>query len=462
MGSFWRQRILFGVLGLVLPGGLCGQGVQALEVDSTLSLRSDTFVSPSYNATNSHSFGFLGASLSNVRPELQDATFHINSSGLFSPETSALSSLNVKEIYIQGYGFSLGRKLNTWSRLDEMWNLGFYQPQYRWNPLTPESQGLTGLFYNWETKTTSQILGVRLFASGLYLPDQSSGYQIQNGQFQSSNPWFAQLPSTLQFGTNPGVINQISWNIHMPDTNQVLLNSSGLAQFYFSPLDEQDRGLSGLLTAGFLPSNQLDLAAQTASTAGGTTNFDIYPELFNHQMSSADLRYNSDRWFTGFGALQEHANNPTALVSAPTQVTLRTFGNRQLLSPYIGARIQKWTGQVSYLDVQAQGDSSTGSQVEYLSSYLGSRLAYGSAVKAELSYGGGMRIKQWEAKTSYLQGTTEDFSMWNTTALYRLSTHWIFSGQLLLVAANPDTRLGTVFSQFQNNDAFTIGGTYVF
>ncbi len=106
----------------------------------------------------------------------------------------------IPEAYVQprkiapGFNLTIGRQKRTWSRLDEQFHLGVWQPQLRWDYLAPIQQGLTGVFFDWSLSTN---LNFTFFTSPLHIPDQGPQFRLENGQFMSANRWFAQPTSRV-------------------------------------------------------------------------------------------------------------------------------------------------------------------------------------------------------------------------------------------------------------------------
>jgi hypothetical protein len=422
-----------------------------------LDVRTDSYFNPNYHSTTDRNFDFIGGKIVYMDPH-QDMGLKAQVSGMYSPEDPTLSYLNVRQLYFQGWGLSIGRKLNDWSILDEQWHLGFFQPQFQWNPLLPESQGLTGLFIDLNDGDKKSPLGVRLFSSIIYIPNQNAGYQIQNGQFQSVNPWFQQMPTQIQFQGANSVTNTIDWNIQTPDTSQVVFNPSYMAQFYYG---REDQGFYFATSAGYKPSNQLLMAVSTATTPGTTTNITVDPVVYYHTVESMDMRYKPNAFYGGVGFMNETPSAPESMPAA--DLNYRIYNARQLLSPYLGVKAFGFDGSVSYLSIQGNSDMVQGNQAQYLSNYLPQQIGYGNAVRTDLSYVFGRHfLPGLKLTSSYMQGVNDDFELWSMAANYRLTRHWAVNGSLMMVEADPTSTTASLFQQFQNNNLVSMGASYGF
>jgi hypothetical protein len=473
------------LLGLGMGGESCWAQAQVMAApqssavsgpspfDTQISMRGESFINPNFRSGGSNNFTFYGASVES-KGESKDSMpstwtdsslFQMSITGEYNPEVSFMSYLNVREMDLRmGQGIYLGRKLENWSDLDERWHLGFYQPQFRWNPLLPESQGLTGLFVNLKISESSELpVGLKLFGSFLYVPDQGAGYQIQDGQFSTQNPWFAPLPKQVDIlqGDRVSVSNQTAYNLHMPDQNQVVLNSSFAAEFY---IGQPQTGFSAKAGMAYKPSNALMFAANSASNPQGITTLDLYPEIYDQTLVSADLSYKYENFEIAFGALNETPSAPLTTNGNTTvlnTLTYRVYSPRTLLSPLIGMHWGNLSVAVSYLEVQGTDDNPIGAQAPYLGTFLPAQLNFGSAARIDAGYESFIGARRgWSFKTSYLQGTTQDFSMWTLSALWKMTRSWSFTGFTNLVEANTGSNDPTVFQNYVTHNEVGLGVRY--
>ena len=90
-------------------------------------------------------FLFAGVHVRSDR-SLSDS-FNLDMSAKFVVGNSVLNYVNIRELYSkfrigEQSELNVGRKLMNWSAIDNIWNLGVIQPQFKWNPLNPQNQGL--------------------------------------------------------------------------------------------------------------------------------------------------------------------------------------------------------------------------------------------------------------------------------------------------------------------------------
>ncbi len=231
----------------LLLAGLFFVSTASAEISSQFEVSNLNFISSDYATEQEKSFVFIGAEIKSENAESD--LFKINLEGKFTPSNSVLSYFNLREIYFTNQidstaALHIGRKLQTWSVADEKFNLGAYQPQFRWNPLDIESQGLFGIFYDKSFGSWK----LNLFGTPVYIPDQGPAYEVKDGKFEASNPYFAPPPQNIIF---QNIVLPIDYNIIKPEVSEVVQQ----AGFGFK-LDYQNKNFEASLAGSYKPSNQ--------------------------------------------------------------------------------------------------------------------------------------------------------------------------------------------------------------
>ena len=114
--------------------------------------------------------------------------FYFNTSELFFSYKYDLknSFYSINSIKIE-----LGRKIKQWSKGDEYWKLGLWNPLIYWNSLHPETSGLIGSFINFQSKQWS----ADFFIGALYLPHSQPKLIIEdNKSSYTHSRWVTSLP----------------------------------------------------------------------------------------------------------------------------------------------------------------------------------------------------------------------------------------------------------------------------
>jgi hypothetical protein len=268
------------------------------EMRSSLTTENLNFLSPDYTAENKN-FLFVGAHVRNIKKD----AFNLDFKGAYAVGKSVLSYMNFKEAYytyqVSDQSFvHVGRKVQDWSAIDSYWNFGVFQPQFRWNQLAPESQGLTGLY--WNQKISSHE--INLFATPLYIPDQGASYELKDGQFQSGNPFFQPPPQTIKFQNQ---LLPIDYDIKRPETNDIIFQSQLGAQYKFI----SQNGFFGNIAAIYKPSNQLALGYKGVLVTT-RVRIDITPKTYLEKAYAADFGYKQDWGQIMISALHSDPQSP--------------------------------------------------------------------------------------------------------------------------------------------------------
>jgi hypothetical protein len=232
----------------------------------------------------------------------------------------------------------VGRKLETWSRLDRDWTLGEWQPLNRFDALRPTEQGLTGAFAEVKNGGFELIA----FASPIFLPEQGPGYQLQNGRFESANPWFAEPTDQLVMFSKPTTMH---YTIEMPTTDSVINHPEGGLMLRFGDLNRPGAGVQ--LAYAKKPRNQvglpfdgmLDINKNEAAIA-------LKPVVEYHDLASLDAtmrtQFANAPVAFNFSALYDVSND----TEMPAGSTYQRLAPLLMLSPSIEARLESnhWWG----------------------------------------------------------------------------------------------------------------------
>ena len=199
---------------------------------------------------------------------------------------------------------TIGRRYEDWSTADRFWQLGLWEPRFDWDPIRPERDGQTGLFYQFH----SRMWRVTLFGSPINVPDRSYPIEAQNGQLTSPSPDF---PPPYRDVYMPGLGSQtaaINYAITMPALSSLILHPGGTASVRVG----DETGAWGLVTTGELPSNQLDQSVLLGlDPVSQVVNATIEPRIYMHSMMSIESGFISGsgddpvRWSAWASATRE-------------------------------------------------------------------------------------------------------------------------------------------------------------
>jgi len=225
--------------------------------------------------------------------------------------------------------FTIGRKYYEWSKLDEQWTMmSLWSPRYTWDQIHPESIGMTGVFYSYETPR----LKILAFASPISIPERGTPIEEKDHNIVSPNPFWQPLPSQLNIMNAPTHIN---YSLMMPSLQDILLRPN----FALRSRYEFDNGLWLSLNSGVLPIHMVQMAAEpfldTATT--GQLQVNILPQLPMRNINTAEFGFNDPNqdWNVWLSASYEQPFNfqnkttwlnpiitPTSVFSAGTRIQL--------------------------------------------------------------------------------------------------------------------------------------------
>lgn len=211
--------------------------------------------------------------------------------------------LNREEIKAKQRLF-FGRKKLSWSRFDDEWRLGIWQPYVRWDYLHPRSQGLTGFFGQMERTEKFQFT---LFATPLFLPDQGPQFEVVDGEFRSSNRWFRQ-PSNQHTVVNHD--RRLVYSLDRPSEEEIIMNSAFGAQIFFG---QQNDGPWLNVSFANKPINQLHIGIEgyhsiTRVNSYLTTFAVVHPMVVRHNLITGELGFNSEDFRGWISITEEHPN----------------------------------------------------------------------------------------------------------------------------------------------------------
>lgn len=279
-----------------------------------------------------------GANYSELRGDLVLTTktsgfeYKINPMARGLAESSDEFYFGIPEAYVEPrklspwFHLTVGRQRREWSRLDEAYDLGVWQPQLRWDYLEPVQQGLTGIFIDVDL---SRELRLVFFTSPVHLPDQGPNFKLKNGQFESSNRWFVQPRGQVRLfsGTNFANDAPLFFELERPAEEEIIAHSSyGLGIQYDSM-----KQLWSRLHYAYKPRNQIHIGLECANCAdiSNPTTVEItarvHAKVVKHHVLTWEtgLRGQDDEgWLSITGDVPEKSGYPSEYEEAPLKSML--------------------------------------------------------------------------------------------------------------------------------------------
>jgi len=422
-------------------------GFANAEISSQLEVSNLNFISSDYTEDQEKSFVFIGADIKSENAE--NDVFKINLSGKYTAQNSVLSYFNLKEIYFTNRDNSsssaihIGRKLQTWSAADEKWNLGSYQPQFRWNPLDVESQGLFGIFYE---KNFGQW-SLNLFGTQVFIPDQGPNYEIKDGQFESSNPYFPPPPQDIIF---QNIILPIDYNIIKPEVSEFAKQPS-----FGLKLEYQNDFFEATFAGTYKPSNQFAFGYKGILVTN-RVRVDLQPKIYYEKLTSLDVATKWKGGKAGLGVIYTDPETPTFDANYNSPV----FESNTTVVPYIRFEFEPIDIEFSALNIEGGEIEETGPDASpdrqpLTQKYLYTR-AYQFSLTSRSQWGDNLKILsslQWrEAEKNLLQTL-------KLKNIFDIVGPWKMTLDIFLVETSEEA---SPVSNYRNLDQVWAGASYEF
>lgn len=423
-----------------------------------LSLGQADFVSSGYELTEKREFHLISAGLDTLSKSRNESeienSLHAQLRGMIVPGISVLNYMDISQLFWKQQFFSVGRKKLAWSRLDEDFKLGIYQPLFKWNPLQYDSQGLTGIFMHLEPEETAIPWSVTVFGSPIFIPNQGAGYEIKDGKFEKNNPYFSTPPTTAEVN---GQKTDFNYTVIRPELNEIVNQDSFAGRFEFGKSNE------GVWLEGAYaqkPANELNLGFQGVLTSGQKIDTQILPKVMHHTVVSGELRYSFKYFTVGYEVMRDSPQ----LSEFEPQWTFATYSDADFSSAYVKFSMAGFEGSFSSLTRSGGDVDFIGPRSAEAKNVLISRYPFRDAHLLKLRYALSLRRYNTLAlQSSYLRGTQGEFDLWNTTAIYQFQERWsgYLTSQLVSVKAVSENEK-SIYHSYADNDLVVMGVSYVF
>ena len=421
------------------------------EVKSSLRLVNESFISPLYEATPDTSYRMLSAKFKTApfsRQTESGAYFDIE--GAYAMGAPLMSYLNIRELnYVSvlapNQRITLGRSVRKWSDLDSRWNLGVWQPLFKWNPLNPSNQGLSGLFWDYE----NEKLRLTLFSSFFYLPSQGPGFELnQNGEFEKGNPWFNQPPQAIRVMQE---VSKIEYHFHKPSEMDIVSQTSIAANAVYEGIH-----WIGRISAGFKPHNTL------AFEYDGLLNIskdkgvlEVYPEVYTHSVFGGDLIYRTSEFRIGMSAL---VDKPIPQSNSDLELTKPVFQEAVLYSPFIEVKMGSFKMTYDYLKILGGEVSEIGEWARPNGEAISSRYPLYEAHRLGLNF----LHPEYSIGGNFITSPLHAMDIIQFESKIQLQKYVVLEMGAQLMKSNDTSSEVSEISHFANNDRVSLGVAYVF
>ncbi|MGE4132205.1 MAG: hypothetical protein AB7F86_11245 [Bdellovibrionales bacterium] len=440
-----------------------------------LDLRQNRYLGEIQHSTQEANYTQLGLDLNLEPRHVGSYNYKLSAKSQGAFESREEFYFGVPEAYVEplrqnrGLTLTVGRKRRTWSRLDEQFALGVWQPQLRWDYLAPIQQGLTGIFLDW--RMTRQFKTV-FYTSPIHLPDQGPQYRLKDGQFYSSNRWFQQPTGAIRLFNETRYAEDVPlhFEIDQPSNDELFVQSGfGLGLEY-----DHDNGFWSHLNLAYKPRNQIHLGIECqncATLGGGPSPLEItariHPKTVKHFVATWETGFQKvdhRGWISltgdfpgtsGFPAEYEEASlDSNAIVGAAYQ---------HALSPdWVGRPMWLQYSYVRVLDLAKRGAGSRFEEDQVRSSWdrypIRNVAAFDWRVRLIST---GRNLLNW---TNRYQYSIPERGGWLSSflELEQGQLKWLLGADILGSDVEPGSQEAGLFTRYRANDRVFGGVSYVF
>jgi hypothetical protein len=454
----------------LLTAGLLGFSVHASDGTNylDLSLRQNRYMGDVQSPLRNSNYTLISADLS-LEAQSPGFNYRLNPVARGTVEYQDEFYFGVPEAYVQprkiapGFNLTIGRQKRTWSRLDEEFNLGVWQPQLRWDYLAPAQQGLTGVFFDWSLYSN---LNFTFFTSPLHIPDQGPQYRLQEGRFSSSNRWFYQPTSRMALFPNTLLSSDapLYFQLDRPTEEELVMHSSFGLGLQYQPVQPFWTQLS----YAYKPRNQIHLGLECTNCVTVGAPVEIYalihPKIVKHHVITWEMGFDrvDDRaWFSITGDVPNRSGFPNEYAESPLNPMVITGAAYQ---HYVRLFKPSW---FSYAYMKTfdfpRGKPGGVSGVDQVHSSL-ERYPFKELGSAEwkLIFAQTRRGRfSWRNRYNY--SVPEKGGWWSTSVeLTEDALTWSLGADILGADVDSNSTEAGLFSRFRANDRLYGGVSYVF
>jgi hypothetical protein len=291
--------------------------------------------------------------------------------------------LSTREGRLGNQGISVGRRIFSWSKLDDRWRLGLWSPRMTWDPLSPTDVGNVGAFYRFKTGRWSLLA----YGTPVSVPERSYPIRAEGGRLVSSSPyWQAPFEQVSVLG-QPVAMN---YTIAMPELSTLLL----APQAALSVTYRSEGGSWYRVNYGAGATHQASLAIDAALDLGSRRiEANLHPRRQLRQLATFEAGQVGDGWEL-WGSVSGEAVTAEALPKG----WLGDAGGTSLFSA-VGGALELGRGfrsELQYLSidrVRENGAATSGdATTELAASSLPGRFQYNRAFETRLSWNGNSLI----------------------------------------------------------------------
>jgi hypothetical protein len=398
--------------------------------------------------------------------ELIGLDYKFDIQGLYAQQEADRPYVTVPDLYLAHSSslgtVTLGRKMRRWSEFDELWNLGIWQPQARWDYIHPQIQGLTGLFWEKQFGTGFELTA---FATPVFLPDQGPNFQLIDGQFTSQNRWFwgPQVQITVLDEDT-----ETRYSLKRPNETDVVLNGGGALQ---ARLWSESTGLWMTAAHAFKPVNQLHLGGEADLNIANildenVVDVEISAEVAYHHLSTIEAGWKSQDVQASLSVTRDAPMKPKMPDNRVQSSLIETYftglqlEHRLRLGPLRNGKIRYAYMKTFFGDKVNGGNMFTSDIDSSLSRFNFEDVAMIEIGQPLLASSG----QPLTLGLKYMYSVPEEGQLISAQIRWKSSRNMSWIALVDVLSANePENAVGSgLMSRYRANDRVAVGATYVF
>ncbi len=389
----------------------------------------------------------------------QSYTFRVESMGALGLNCRSCTYIEIPEAYFlvqpsASLSVYAGRKKHDWSRLDESWKLGLWQPRFIEDGLRPIDVALTGFHFSF--RAHSQIEFAALL-SPLFIPERGTQVNFRNSYLtRGDSPWFMPPPAQVSIY---GKETEIDYRLSGFDQSEIIFNPALALQSRLG----KNRGAWAVLSYAYKPRNQLEAQYRPYLKLDSMrAQVDILPYIERHHVAGIEAGW-KDRRASYWLSLQyenpiRKSQNASSTYIRPNNLTSDTllggaFGSYDLGPLFFDKTLisAAWIQQMERRERRVEEESDF--------SNMQRAVGYASAARGRLDVTIG---RSWTVASSYTHGLMASDSIMSFEAFYHPPQSMKVGLTADFLSNRESEDAESVWGRFRGNDRVQASLSYVF
>lgn len=357
-------------------------------------------------------------------------------------------------------GATLGRKKQIWSRADEVWRQGLWQPRFMDDQIDPEEAGLSGLFIHHQPQRGWQWTA---FLSPMSVPDMGPTFHInKQGLFESPNPWFRPPTDTVIF---QGQSVPVRYGVDEPNLAEAALRWGGAFQASYKA-----GGFISRLSYAYKPMSEIMLGFTYKLKTYEDQDHafvQVVPRFAYHRLLTAEVEYEGQSPWSSYLSMTHE--NP--LMDDVSELRVyQTTVPAVVTSGYLGRDLAGSGPHATHVGIGFYnvngGDAADGGDMNNKLSFFTQRYQYSKALRLHLRHGfHGWSFRPIQASATWIYDFDQEATRLSARLGMEFEKHWsvqMSADFLGLIHERPAYDEEGFIRLFRANDRVAAEVSYVF